>query len=85
MPMLGRPTDDESEHEGTNLRAVDGERTLAVPSRRGTRRSEYRDRPPTPGEQTGVEIERAGEYLRVHDPDAPDAYVCSDEWLPVER
>lgn len=70
---------------GTNLRVADEERTLAVPNQVDAKREEFRERPPTPGEQTGVETERDGKYLRVFDPEATEAYVRSDEWLPVER
>lgn len=42
-------------------------------------------RPAMPGEESDVDTERDGDSFRVYDPNDSDAYVTSDEWVPVER
>jgi hypothetical protein len=78
------PTESEGASTGTMLRVPTESETPKVPVR-ADESTQGQGRPPTPGEQTGVETERDGQILRVHDPDKEDAYLDSDTWSPVER
>lgn len=42
-------------------------------------------RPAMPSERSDFDTERAGDSFRVYDPEDPDAYISSDNWVPVER
>lgn len=42
-------------------------------------------RPALPSERTDIDTERAGDSVRVFDPDDPEAYITSDTWMSVER
>ncbi|MFC7133806.1 MULTISPECIES: hypothetical protein [Salinibaculum] len=55
----------------------------ATDSRRRAQRSP--GGPSAPAEHPTVSTRREGDRFRIYDPDDPEAYVSSDEWMPVER
>lgn len=75
----------ERERTGTDLVVGPQNTTSRVPATRSQRVEGTTDRPPTPGERSNIDTQRQGDRFRVYDPDDPDAYISSDNWVRVER